>query len=103
VLPDNDTGINMTPLDEREQNTQSGAGRAAMLATRPAVQIGGYSRSPSAVLPAPAGSHGGNGGCYRLKKAAARRAISSAVTSSMGWLIIHCWPNGSRSRPPRSP
>jgi hypothetical protein len=21
----------------------------------------------------------------------------------MCWLIIHCWPNGSRSRPPRSP
>ena len=40
---------------------------------------------------------------YWLKKAAARRAISSAGTSSMCWLIIHCWPNGSRSRPPRSP
>ena len=31
----------MTPLDEREQNTPFGAGRAAMLATRPAVQNGG--------------------------------------------------------------
>ena len=40
MLPDNDTGISMTPLDEHEQNTQFGAGRAAMLATRPAVQGG---------------------------------------------------------------
>ena len=33
------------------------------------------------------------------KKAAARRAISSAGTLSMRWLSIHCCPNGSRSRP----
>jgi hypothetical protein len=38
VLLDNDTGISMTPLGGHEQNTQFGAGRAAMLATRPAVQ-----------------------------------------------------------------
>ncbi len=39
MLLDNDTGISMTALDEHEQNTQFGAGRAAMLATRPAVQL----------------------------------------------------------------
>jgi hypothetical protein len=37
------------------------------------------------------------------KKAAARRAISSADILSMRWLSIHCCPNGSRSRPARSP
>ena len=57
MLPDNDTGISMTPLDEHEQNTQFGAGRAAMLATRPAVQNGGYTR-----------------GCHRLIDHALRSA-----------------------------
>ena len=40
---------------------------------------------------------------YPRKKAVARRAISSGGTSSTRWLIIHCWPNGSRIRPPLSP
>ena len=45
----------------------------------------------------------GCAGYWPEKKAAALRAISPAGTSSMCWLIINCWPNGSRSRPPRSP
>ena len=45
----------------------------------------------------------GQGARQSPKNAAARRDISSGETSSMCWLIIHCWPKGSHSRPPRSP
>jgi glucosamine 6-phosphate synthetase-like amidotransferase/phosphosugar isomerase protein len=37
------------------------------------------------------------------KSSAARRCISSSVSSSVRLLSIHCCPNGSRKRPPRSP
>ena len=69
----------------------------------PAVRL----RSRMAAGPSSAGPAAlampGCAGYWPEKKAAALRAISSAGTSSMCWLIIHCWPNGSRSRPPRSP
>ena len=41
--------------------------------------------------------------CHHPKNSAPRRSISSGGTSSITWLSIHWWPNGSRSRPPRSP
>jgi hypothetical protein len=72
--------------------------------------LGGASRIPAC---APARNRGVEHVCGRTgtgwhrqldpKSSAARRSISSRETSSMRWLSIHCWPNGSRRRPPRSP
>ena len=90
------------------QNTQIRTNWRRFRQVQTDIHPGGYSRSSAASAAATAGDPSSRrgwvaSGRYWLKKAAARRAISSADTSSMCWLIIHCWPNGSRSRPPRSP
>jgi len=81
------------------------AGAGADRATRQADAVRLRSRMAAGPSPTgPAVPAAPNSAGYRPEnKAAALRAISPAGTSSMCWLIIHCWPDGSRSRPPRSP
>jgi hypothetical protein len=84
----------LTAASAYHLDLRPGPGEVQLVAV---VHIGGYSRLSSAVPATACGDRPGAGQALRscrLKKAAARWVISS-----MCWLIICCWPIGSRSRP----